>query len=138
MEKIKKALKLVKNGKALLGSLCKDNNIKNKKLMMVDKRINLKTYYFSSKYSYKLTKDFIKNNKACIHFNNCIFSKGLMLEGNIEILNDMENKKLIWKNKMEKIYKNGGIDDPDYCVLKFIANYGNIYIKNKIEVIEFI
>ena len=137
MDKIVKALKLVKNKKAYLSSLCADNNIKNKRLMIVCKRINLKTYYFASKYSDILSKEFIENSKACIHFKDGIFSKGLMLEGNIEILNDMENKELIWKNEMEKIYKNGGINDPDYCVLKFIANYGNIYIKNKIEVINF-
>jgi len=138
MDKIVKALKLAKSKKAFLSSLCNENNIKNRKYITVDKRINIKTFYFSSKYSDILTKEFIKNSKACIYFKGGIFSKGLMLEGNIEILNDMENKELIWKNEMGKIYKNGGINDPDYCVLKFTANYGNIYIKNKMEVIEFI
>ena len=137
MDKIVKALKLAKNKKAFLSSLCTDNKIKIKRLMTVSKRINLKTYYFSLKYSDILTNEFIKNSKACIHFNDGIFSKGLMLEGNIEILNDMENKELIWNNGMEKIYKNGGINDPDYCVIKFTANYGNIYIKNKLEIIKF-
>jgi general stress protein 26 len=28
---------------------------------------------------------------------------------------------------MEKVYKNGGINDPDYCVLKFTAFSGRHY-----------
>jgi general stress protein 26 len=50
-----------------------------------------------------------------------------MLEGTIEILNDENNKKMIWKNSFKSIYKNGGIIDPDYCVIKFTAKTGRYY-----------
>jgi general stress protein 26 len=45
----------------------------------------------------------------------------------IEILNDEANKKLIWQRGMKNAYKNGGINDPDYCVLKFTAKTGRFY-----------
>jgi general stress protein 26 len=50
-----------------------------------------------------------------------------MLEGTMEVLNDPENKKLIWQNGMKSIYKNGGVSDSDYCVLKFTAKRGRYY-----------
>jgi general stress protein 26 len=45
----------------------------------------------------------------------------------------MENKKLFWKNGMQNIYKNGGVNDPDYCILRFTAKNGRYYYLYKTE-----
>ena len=139
MDKIIQALKLAKNKKASVCSMDENNNniIINKKIMLIAKRINLKTYYFASKHSETTTAQFKNSNKACIYFNGGLFLKGLMLEGEMEMLNDINDKKLIWNNKMNKIYKNGGVNDPDFCVLRFIAKYGNLFHAKKTEIIEF-
>jgi len=139
MDKIIRALNLSRKTKnVFMGSINNENDMPNIKAMIVAKRVGLKTYYFISNHSAIRTKQFMHNNKACLFFNGGLVYKGLLLEGTIEILKDMENKKLFWKNKMKKIFKNGGINDPEYCVLKFTAESGRYYYKNAIEIIELV
>ena len=135
MEIINKALKLAKNKIAFVGSI-NENNAPNIKAMLVAKRDGLKTFYFASNNSAVRTGQYIKNNKSCIYFYGGLIYKGLMLEGIMEVLNDIDNKKLIWKNGMKSVYKNGGINDPDYCVLKFTAKNGRYYYWYKTETFE--
>jgi len=137
MDKIIRALNLAKNTKnVFMGSINNENDMPNIKAMVVVKRVGLKTYYFISNHSATRTKQFMHNNKACIFFNKGLMCKGLLLEGTMEILKDDENKKLFWENNMNKIFKNGGINDPEYCILKFTAESGRYYYKNGTETIE--
>ncbi|MDR1248850.1 MAG: pyridoxamine 5'-phosphate oxidase family protein [Treponema sp.] len=103
------------------------NNVPNIKAMLVVKHDGLKTFYFASNNSAMRTEQYKHNTSACIYFNGGPVYKGLMLEGTMEIANDATNKKLIWKKGMKNAYKNGGINDPDYCVLKFTAKTGRFY-----------
>ncbi|MCL1927819.1 MAG: pyridoxamine 5'-phosphate oxidase family protein [Treponema sp.] len=135
MKIINKALKLAKNKIAFVGSVS-ENNAPNVKAMLVAKHYGLKTFYFASNNSAIRTEQYKKINKACVYFNGGFIYKGLMLEGTMEILNDIENKKLIWKNGMKSVYKNGGINDPDYCVLKFTAKNGRYYYWYKTETFD--
>ena len=135
MSIINNALKLAKNKIAFAGSV-NENNAPNIKAMLVAKRDGLKTFYFASNNSAMRTGQYKKNNKACIYFKGGLIYKGLMLEGTMEILNDIENKKLIWNNGMKSVYKNGGINDPDYCVLKFTAKTGRYYYWFKTDTFE--
>jgi general stress protein 26 len=133
MEKIiKKALKLANNKIAFVGSV-NENNEPNIKAMLVEKHNGLKTFYFASNNSAMRTEQYKHNDNACIYFYSGLIYKGLMLEGVMEILNDEESKKLIWKNSLKYIYKDGGVNDPDYCVLKFTANSGRYYYKYETE-----
>jgi len=50
-----------------------------------------------------------------------------MLEGSMDILIDEESKKNVWDDSLKGAYKNGGINDPDFCVLKFTAKSGRYY-----------
>jgi len=137
MDKIIRALKLARKNKVFVGSVNENDN-PNIKAMHVAKRTGIKTYYFVSNNSAIRTKQFKHNNKACIYFNGGLFYKGLLLEGTMEVLNDIENKTNLWKNGMEKTYKNGGINDPDYCVLKFTAENGRYYYKKEVITIDLI
>ena len=62
---------------------------------------------------------------------------GLMLIGHMEVCTDREHKAMLWKDS-DKIYYPNGIDDEDYCVLKFTAQKGNYYhgLQNDTFVIE--
>jgi general stress protein 26 len=136
MEKIiEKVLKLTKNKIAFVGSVNK-NNAPNIKAMLVAKHDGLKTFYFASNNSAMRKEQFKHNNNACIYFNGGPIYKGLMPEGTMEICNDEKNKKLIWKNNMESVYRNGGINDPDYCVLKFTVKTGRYYYWFKTDTFE--
>jgi general stress protein 26 len=46
--------------------------------------------------------------------------------GNMEVCTDKEHKIMLWREGFE-IYYPKGIDDEDYCVLKFTAIKGNYY-----------
>jgi general stress protein 26 len=49
-----------------------------------------------------------------------------MLVGNMEVCTDKEHRTMLWREGFE-IYYPKGIDDDDYCVLKFTAVKGNYY-----------
>lgn len=121
-----KAMKLANRKIALVGSV-NENNAPNIKAMVVAKHDGLKTFYFASNYSAMRTAQYKRNNHACLYFTGGIVYKGLMLEGTMEILDDENSKKMVWKNEFKGAYKNGGINDPDYCVLRFTAKTGRYY-----------
>jgi len=136
MEKIKeKALKLANKKIAFVGSVNK-NNAPNIKAMLVAKHDGLKTFYFASNNSAMRTEQYKHNSNACIYFNGGPIYKGLMLEGIMEIINDIDIKEIIWKNNYKSIYKNDGINDPDYCLLKFTAKKERYYYWFKTETFE--
>lgn len=55
-----------------------------------------------------------------------------MLIGTMEVLQDEEIKKEIWRAGDSMFYKQG-VTDPDYCVLKFTAIKGRHYCDLKME-----
>ncbi|MCL2138291.1 MAG: pyridoxamine 5'-phosphate oxidase family protein [Treponema sp.] len=129
MKKIKeKAEKLAERKIAYIGSVSSEN-APNIKAMLVAKHDGIKTFYFASNNSAMRTEQFKQNKKACVYMNGGLFYKGLMLEGTMEIVNDRETKVLVWNKNLQGIYKNGGVDDPDYCVLKFTAKTARLYCK---------
>jgi len=131
----KKAIKLANKKIAFVGSIGQ-NNTPNIKAMLVAKHDGLNTFYFASNNSAIRTEQFKTNDKACIYFYGKPIYKGLMLEGAMEVINDENVKKMIWKNRMKSVYKNGRINDHDFCVLKFIAKSGRYYSWFKTETFE--
>jgi general stress protein 26 len=61
------------------------------------------------------------NNKACVYFYNARKFQGLMIVGMMEVLTDRASREMIWKDGDEMYYPQG-INDPDYCVLKFTGH----------------
>ena len=76
----------------------------------------------------------MNNPNACIYFyhKGLIKYVGVMLKGKMEVLTDQEAKDMIWCKGDTMFYK-GGVTDPDYCVLKFIAESGRYYCDLKME-----
>ncbi len=62
-----------------------------------------------------------KNSNVCIVSFNEETQRDVRLFGRIEALVDMETKKYIWKEEL-KSYFQGGINDPELTVLKFISD----------------
>lgn len=58
-----------------------------------------------------------------------------MLIGRMEVLEDSASKEMIWREG-DTMYYPGGVADPDYCVLKFIAESGRYYAKFHSETFE--
>ena len=58
-----------------------------------------------------------------------------MLKGTMEVMEDADTKKMIWRDG-DTMYYPGGVTDPDYCVLKFTAQSGRYYANFKSEDFE--
>ncbi|MCL6459738.1 MAG: pyridoxamine 5'-phosphate oxidase family protein [Gorillibacterium sp.] len=96
----------------------------NAKQMYKMKYDGLKTFWFSTNTSSMRVQHFIINPKASLYFHGSV--SGLMLVGTMEICTDLQSRELLWNDSSE-VYYPLGINDPDYCVLKFTAQTGNLY-----------
>ena len=122
----KKVLKLVGQKLALAGSVTADGR-PNVKAMLIARREGVKTFYFASNVSSIRYRQYLANPNACLYFYRRILDRGVMLGGTMEAFTDEYHRKLIWNKKMDKVYLNGGLNDPDYCVLRFTATSGRYY-----------
>jgi pyridoxamine 5'-phosphate oxidase len=98
----------------------------NAKAMFKTEHEGLKTFLFSTNTSSMRVQQFQRNEKACIYFLGQSKINGLMLVGKMQVCTDRDLKARLWVDGCEKYYPLG-IDDPDYCVLKFTAEKGNYY-----------
>ena len=110
---------------AFVGSV-NGENFPQVKAMLVFEHDDLRIQYFSTNLSSKRCAQFRENPKACVYYCNEAEYKGALFTGTIEICEDRETRAMLWRDGCE-IYYPGGIDDPDYCVYKFIAETVNFY-----------
>ena len=76
------------------------------------------TVYISTNTSSVKIKQISKDNKIAMYFSIPEEVKGVMLQGEVEVLDDMKFKETIWDDKW-KMYYPLGYDDPDFTILKF-------------------
>lgn len=96
------------------------------KAMLKMENEGLQTIWFSTNTSSKRVALLRRDPRACVYFVDAEKYKGLLLRGEVEILQDSESKKRLWRDGFEMYYPLG-ITDPDYCVLRFTAHSGNYY-----------
>ncbi|MBP3460451.1 MAG: pyridoxamine 5'-phosphate oxidase family protein [Lachnospiraceae bacterium] len=106
----------------------------NMKAMFVPRKIEGNSFYFTTNTSSMRAKQFMTNPKASVYFYNKgrFRYEGIMFTGNMEVLQDAEIKKEIWRTG-DSMYYREGVTDPDYCVLKFTAVKGRHYCDLKTE-----
>lgn len=104
----------------------------NTKCMFLREHEGLATFWFSTNCSAKRTAQFRANPHACIYLVDNAGFEGLMLVGEMAVLTDRASRERLWKAGDEQYYPSG-VDDPDYCVLRFTARRGNFYdmLKNE-------
>lgn len=86
----------------------------------------LKNVWFSTNTSSRRVSQFMQNPKASLYFLDAERFTGLLLVGEMEVLQDAETKRRLWKDGWEAYYPLG-VTDPDYSVLRFTARWGNYY-----------
>ncbi|EKQ50174.1 MULTISPECIES: pyridoxamine 5'-phosphate oxidase family protein [unclassified Clostridium] len=121
-----------KQSVAFIGSVDEDGFPNNKAMLPPRKREGIKVFYFTTNTSSMRVRQYRENPKACIYFCDKRFFRGVMLKGTMEVLEDKESKKMIWRDG-DTMYYPLGVDDPDYCVLKFTAKLGRFYSNFKSE-----
>lgn len=106
-------------------------------VLMPLKTVGVKEFWFSTGASGTKVRHFKNNGKAGVTF----YSGGdsVTLTGEMEIVSDKSVKDGLWEKWskfLEKNFSNGGKDDPEYCVIRFTANEGTIYIDGEFETVE--
>lgn len=111
-----------------------EDGFPNLKAMFAPRKIEGNCFYFTTNTSSMRSQQFMKNPKASIYFyqRGRFRYEGIMLIGTMEVLQDDEIKKEIWRTGDSMFYKEG-VTDPDYCVLKFTAVKGRHYCDLKTE-----
>ena len=131
-EAIKKSIELVNRSNfAMVGTIGNDC-FPNIKAMINAKHEGIKEIWFSTNTSSKRISQLKLNNKTCVYFVDFENWEGLMLVGKTEIKRDQESREMLWEEGCERYYPLG-VDDPDYSVLHFVAEYGDYY-KSPIKV----
>lgn len=86
----------------------------------------LTTFWFSTNTSSSRVDQFRADPLASVYFVDMCDYRGLLLLGRMELLTDRAARQRLWRDGFE-IYYPGGIDEPDYTVLRFTATSGNYY-----------
>lgn len=68
----------------------------------------------------------LKDDKACLYFDDCQEFEGVCFTGTALVHFDHEYKAMLWNDGDEQYYPQG-VDDEDYCILEFKADYGRYY-----------
>lgn len=104
--------------------------------MLAPRRIEGNALYFSTNTSSKKVEQFLQNNKACVYFykRGRFKYQGVAVKGTVEVCTDEATKKSIWHIGDSMFYKKG-VNDPDYCVLKFVGTEAEYYCDLKVETV---
>lgn len=71
-------------------------------------------------------RQLMADGRACLYFADSATFEGVCLTGFARVRTDRPFKELLWNDGDEKHYPSG-IDDPDYCVIEFIAERAEYY-----------
>lgn len=108
----------------------------NMKAMLAPRvREGLRVFYFTTNTSSMRVAQYRRDPKASVYFCDGSSFEGLMLRGTMEVLTDAASRRLIWRDGDTEYYPLG-VDDPDYCVLRFTACEGRYYSNYHSENIE--
>jgi general stress protein 26 len=78
--------------------------------------------YFSTNTSSSKLDQIRPNSKVCVYYCHPRQFCGLMLAGDIEIVDDSEVRKALWNDGWERYYPSGP-DDPDHTVLRLYPKF---------------
>jgi len=125
-----------KSKTSIISSIDEEEYPNTKAMLSPRKRNGIKEFWFSTNTSSMRVGQYRKNMKACIYFFDRMFAyHGVMLVGEMEVLEDQDSKDMIWESG-DTLYYKKGVTDPDYCVLKFTAKKGRYYTAFKSENFE--
>lgn len=125
-EAISQGLELIETSQICLLGTNSEEGFPNIKAMLNLRHEGLKRVWFSTNTSSKKVQQLKKDRRACVYYVDEKNFRGLMLIGTVDILQDIESKKMLWSEGAE-VYYPLGVEDPDYSVLRFTAQRGNYY-----------
>ena len=106
-------------------------------VLMPLKTIGIKEFWFSTSTSGTKIRHFKHNCKSGVTFYDG--GDSVTLTGEMEIVTDKSVKNDLWEKFsgfLERHFPNGGNNDPEYCIIHFVANETTIYIDGEFESFE--
>lgn len=110
---------------ASLGFLDEEGNPSVRKVFSTWHK-GLGVHYISTNTSSMHVQALLKNERACLYFDDCKTFEAVCLTGKAVVHFEREYKELLWNEGDERYYP-GGVTDEDYCVVEFIADHGRYY-----------
>lgn len=130
-----KGLELVgKSNIVMLGSVDAEGYPEIRAMLKMEHE-GLEEFWFTTNVSSHKIPQLRANSKASLYFVDTIHFIGLSLIGVVDIHCDPQSKRRLWREGFEKYYPEG-VDDPDYCVLRFKAVSGEYY--HKLQTVRFL
>lgn len=123
-EAVKQALDIIEKSRHCLLGTNGEDGYPNIKTMSYRKHEGLDTIWLHTDASSRRVQQLKRDNRACIYYLDEKLGRGLMLVGDIEVLQDLESKKIIWTEEQNQYYPLG-IEDPEYTVLRFTVKWVN-------------
>lgn len=90
------------------------------------KHEGVRMLYFSTNAGTAKIAQFQANEKACVYFCNPTRFHGALLKGYMRVVEDKQEKQLVWAEGDEQYYP-GGKEGDDYVMLRFEALSGRSY-----------
>lgn len=90
----------------------------------------LKSCYFTSNSSGNMIKSIIKNSKTSVCFSTT--KDNITLIGHCQLVNDQSIKESLWEDWFIEHY-TGGVNDPEYAVVKFTTEKVSLWVDRKVE-----
>lgn len=97
-----------------------------KAMLAPRRREGIEEIWFSTNTSSQSVERYRNCRKASVYFYDASTFQGVLLRGEIEIKEDPTSKESLWQEG-DEIYYPQGVTDPDYCVLRFVANSARYY-----------
>lgn len=85
----------------------------------------IKTVWFSTGLNSGKVRRLSKNNKCSVCY--CDGGNNVTLQGTVEILTDPDIKRDLWVDWFINHFP-GGIEDPNYCILKFVTRNVKLWV----------
>lgn len=129
---LEKANQIIKSCDNACFGIIDENEYPTVSAITLVKPENVTELYFATGLAGNKVKRLKNNNKSCI----CIYSGtddalyNITLVGTAEILTDQETKSKYWLDWFAHVYE-GGITDPNYCVVKFTTKRVSLYIDHE-------
>jgi general stress protein 26 len=119
-------LNIIKNAPFVVLSTINEDGFPESRAMLNLKVEDGFTIWFTTNTSSRKIQQIKNNKKASAYFTLHQEWKGVTIEGELEIIEDMETKKKIWQPGWEMYYPKG-VEDPDNAIVKLNPKKVRLY-----------
>lgn len=123
---IKRGLELIERSKIAMIGTVDDTGYPQIKAMLNLLHEGISEIWFSTNTSSRRVSQIQRDGRSSVYYVDPEGFCGLLLSGMMEVLQDEDSRKKLWFDGSERYYPQG-VNDPDYCVLRFTAHTGNYY-----------